>query len=79
MTNKQQKDDYSPDPVHHDKGTKSGEGLEAFRKMLKSTINFEGSDLHVKANTKPRIRVRGVLRSLDTEINSEELCYQIAK
>ena len=47
--------------------------------MLKATINFEASDLHIKAGTKPRIRVRGVLRSLDAELNSEPLCYQIAK
>lgn len=47
--------------------------------MLKATISFEASDLHIKAGTKPRIRVRGVLRSLDTAINSEPLCYQIAK
>ena len=66
-------------PVHHDQGTKPGEGLEAYRKMLKATINFEASDLHIKAGTKPRIRVRGVLRSLDAEVNSEPLCYQIAK
>ena len=25
-------------PVHHDQGTKPGEGLEAYRKMLKATI-----------------------------------------
>ncbi|MDP6693971.1 MAG: hypothetical protein QF444_06545, partial [Phycisphaerales bacterium] len=79
MTHHKHTDEYSSDPVHHDKGTTPGEGVDSFRKMLKSTINFEGSDLHVKAGTKPRIRVRGVLRSLDTEINSEELCYQIAK
>ncbi len=66
-------------PVHHDQGTSPGEGLEAYRKMLKATINFEASDLHIKAGTKPRIRVRGVLRSLDAEVNSEPLCYQIAK
>ncbi|HIO52781.1 MAG TPA: PilT/PilU family type 4a pilus ATPase [Phycisphaerales bacterium] len=47
--------------------------------MLKATIHFEASDLHIKAGTKPRIRVRGVLRSLDAETNSEGLCYQIAK
>lgn len=47
--------------------------------MLKSTIKFEASDLHIKAGTKPRIRVRGVLRSLDAELNSEPLCYQIAR
>lgn len=60
-------------------GTSPGNGVDEFRKMLKATINFEASDLHIKAGTKPRIRVRGVLRSLDTETNSEPLCYQIAK
>ena len=47
--------------------------------MLKSTIKFEASDVHIKAGTKPRIRVRGQLRSLDTDIILEPLCYQIAK
>ncbi len=72
-------EDITTDSVHHDLGTSEGNGVEEFRKMLKSTINFEASDLHIKAGTKPRVRVRGVLRSLDTEINSEPLCYQIAK
>ena len=72
-------EDISPEPLSHDLGTSPGNGLEEFRKMLKATINFEASDLHIKAGTKPRIRVRGVLRSLDTAINSEPLCYQIAK
>lgn len=65
--------------VHNDLGTTPGNGISEFRKMLKATINFEASDLHIKAGTKPRIRVRGVLRSLDAELNTEELCYQIAK
>lgn len=65
--------------VHNDLGTTPGNGITEFRKMLKATINFEASDLHIKAGTKPRIRVRGVLRSLDAELNTEELCYQIAK
>ena len=65
--------------VHGDTGTSSGNGISEFRKMLKATINFEASDLHIKAGTKPRIRVRGVLRSLDAELNTEPLCYQIAK
>jgi len=72
-------DNFSPNPIHHDKGTQAGEGVTEFRKMLKATINFEASDLHIKAGTKPRIRVRGVLRSLDASLNSEPLCYQIAK
>ena len=72
-------EELAPDPVSHDLGTTPGNGVAEFRKMLKATINFEASDLHIKAGTKPRIRVRGVLRSLDAEINSEPLCYQIAK
>jgi twitching motility protein PilT len=71
--------DNAIDFVHHNKGTTPGNGIEEFRKMLKSTIKFEASDLHIKAGTKPRIRVRGVLRSLDAELNSEPLCYQIAR
>jgi twitching motility protein PilT len=72
-------EDLAPDPVSHDLGTTPGNGVQEFRKMLKATISFEASDLHIKAGTKPRIRVRGVLRSLDTATNSEPLCYQIAK
>ena len=72
-------EDLAPYPVSHDLGTTPGNGVQEFRKMLKATISFEASDLHIKAGTKPRIRVRGVLRSLDTDTNSEPLCYQIAK
>ena len=72
-------EDLAPYPVSHDLGTTPGNGVQEFRKMLKATISFEASDLHIKAGTKPRIRVRGVLRSLDTATNSEPLCYQIAK
>ena len=75
-----QSDDNSiANAVHNDLGTTPGNGVSEFRKMLKATISFEASDLHIKAGTKPRIRVRGVLRSLDAEVNSEALCYQIAK
>ena len=77
MSHKEEKN--TPDAVHHDQGTKSGEGLVEFRRMLKAAINFEASDLHIKAGTKPRIRVRGDLRSLDTQLNTEPLCFQIAK
>lgn len=72
-------DTESTNAVHNDLGTSPGNGITEFRKMLKATINFEASDLHIKAGTKPRIRVRGILRSLDAVINNEELCYQIAK
>ena len=72
-------DNDKSNAIHHDLGTTPGDGLTEFRKMLKATIHFEASDLHIKAGTKPRIRVRGVLRSIDAEVNNEELCYQIAK
>ena len=72
-------DNDTANAVHNDLGTSPGNGVTEFRKMLKATIHFEASDLHIKAGTKPRIRVRGVLRSLDAETNSEGLCYQIAK
>jgi len=72
-------EEYTPDAVHHDLGTSPGHGRAEFRKMLKATINYEASDLHIKAGTKPRIRVRGLLRNLDTDVVSEPLCYQIAK
>lgn len=65
--------------VHHDQGTSPGDGASQYRKMLKAAITFEASDLHIKAGAKPRIRVRGVLRSLDAEVTDEPLCYQIAK
>ena len=79
VTTTPSQDAPAADAVHHDMGTTPGAGLEAFRKMLKATIAFEASDLHIKAGTKPRIRVRGSLRSLDAEENSEAICFQIAK
>ena len=75
----QDEEEITPEAVHHDQGTSPGNGLTEFRKMLKAAITFEASDLHIKAGTKPRIRVRGDLRNLDTDINSEPLCFQIAK
>ncbi len=67
------------DTVSHDMGTSAGAGEEAFRRMLKAAISFEASDLHVKAGTRPRIRVRGELRTLDAGENTDAICFQIAK
>ncbi len=67
------------DPVHHDKGTTPGEGKRQFRKYLEATIRHEASDLIVKANLPPRIRVRGSLKSLQTDTCTPDLMFQIAK
>jgi twitching motility protein PilT len=67
------------DPVHHDRGTASGEGARLFRRYLEATIRYEASDLHVKVNRPPRVRVRTRLKSLQTDECSPELMYQIAK
>ncbi len=67
------------DPVHHDGGTASGKGKALFIRCLEATIRFEASDLHLKADLPPRIRVRGSLKSLQTDICTPELMFQIAK
>ncbi len=67
------------DPVHHDKGTSKGEGLTALSRMLDATIRYEASDLIVKVDLPPRIRLRGSLKSLQTDRLSESMMFQIAK
>ena len=67
------------DPVHHDLGTNPGEGRERFTQFLEACIRYEASDLHLKADLPPRIRVRGALKSLQTEQCSKALMFQIAK
>ena len=53
--------------VTHVQGTEAGAGEKVFRKLLKACINYEASDLHVKSDSHPRIRVRGELRTLNTD------------
>ena len=67
------------DTVHHDQGTASGEGKRQFSKYLEATIRHGASDLIVKVDLPPRIRVRGSLKSLQTEICTPDLMFQIAK
>ncbi len=67
------------DPVHHDYGTKPGEGKEVFRRFLDATIRHDASDIHLKVGLPPRIRVRGDLRSLQTETLTIADMFQIAK
>ena len=66
-------------PVHHDKGTKPGDGKKHFEKMLKGCIKFEASDLIVKVDLPPRIRVRGTLRSLQMDNCTPNEMFQVAK
>src|SRR5262245_52454030 len=71
--------ELSCDPVHHDGGTVPGEGKRMLMKYLDATIRYGASDLHVKVNLPPRIRLRGALKNLQTEECSSPLMFQIAK
>lgn len=66
-------------PVHHDRGTTPGEGRTTFRRFLDACIRYEASDLHLKADLPPRIRVRGSLKSLQTDLITAALMFQVAK
>ncbi|MDP7029760.1 MAG: PilT/PilU family type 4a pilus ATPase [Phycisphaerales bacterium] len=65
--------------VHHAEGTEPGQGTKLFRKFLKACITYEASDLHIKADGPPRIRVRGELRPLETDHVTHNESHQIAK
>ncbi len=67
----------APRLVHHATGTKPGEGEKIFRSFLKACISHEASDIHIKGDSVPRIRVRGDLRTLNTELLSREGAHQI--
>lgn len=61
------------------RGTKPGDGRKAWMLWLGATIKFGGSDLIVKSDLKPRIRHRGVLKDLETEVCTPELMFQVAR
>lgn len=65
--------------VDDDRGTTEGEGMRNWRSYLKATIAVEASDLIIKTDLPPRVRVRGTLRDLKTELCSADLMFQIAK
>ena len=65
-------------PVHHDAGTTPGEGLKSWRSWLDACIRFEASDLIVKSDQTPKVRVRGSLKGLQTECPMD-LMFQVAK
>jgi twitching motility protein PilT len=66
-------------PVHHDEGTKPGEGRRMLMKYLEATVRYEASDLIVKVDLPPRIRLRGALKNLQTPECSDQLMFQLAK
>lgn len=61
-----------PDKKHDPHATRFG-------KFLQACIKFEGSDLIVKTGTIPKIRLRGSLKSLDTEMVEHEEFVAIAR
>lgn len=65
--------------VHHDTGTEAGAGEAIFRKYLKACITHGASDLHIKADSPPKIRVRGDLRPLEAPAMKREQCFQIVR
>jgi twitching motility protein PilT len=67
------------DPVHHDKGTVPGEGRRMLMKYLEAAVRYEASDVIVKVDLPPRVRLRGALKNLQTDECSEQLMFQIAK
>jgi twitching motility protein PilT len=71
--------DGMADPVHHDRGTVDGDGERLFRKYLDATIRYGASDLIIKVDLPPRIRVRGALKNLQTDISTIDSMFQIAK
>lgn len=66
-------------PVHHDAGTQVGEGKKFFEKYLSACIKYEASDLHLKAELPPRVRVRTKLKSLQTDPLTPDILFQLAK
>ena len=61
------------------RGTTAGEGKKAWISWLEAIIRVEGSDLIVKSALRPRVRHRGVLKDLDTDMCSPDLMMQLAK
>jgi twitching motility protein PilT len=57
---------------------KSDPHATRFGKFLQACIKFSASDLIIKSDQQPKIRLRGALKPLDTEVVSTEEFWQIA-
>ncbi|MBX3355002.1 MAG: PilT/PilU family type 4a pilus ATPase [Phycisphaeraceae bacterium] len=66
-------------PINVDRGLHPGDGKKAWHTWLAAAIKFGASDLIVKADLRPRIRHRGVLKDLETEVVTRDLMFQVAK
>jgi twitching motility protein PilT len=71
---------YLTSPIKLDRrGMQDGDGMKAWTLWLSAIIKFGGSDLIVKSDLKPRIRHRGVLKDIETDVITQELMFQVAK
>ncbi len=68
---------FVPRLVNHAQGTEPGKGEKIFRKYLQVCITHEASDIHIKGEAIPRIRVRGELRTAGKEAITREQAHQI--
>jgi len=66
-------------PINVDSGLHPGDGKRAWHTWLSAAIKFGASDLIVKPDQRPRIRHRGLLKDLETDVVSRELMFQVAK
>ncbi|NOG54320.1 MAG: PilT/PilU family type 4a pilus ATPase [Planctomycetes bacterium] len=64
---------------HHDFGTEEGEGEVLLRKFLEATIHYGASDLIVKVDAPPKVRLRGTLKPLKVDMVTRDDMFQIAR
>jgi twitching motility protein PilT len=67
-----------PLSINH-RGTTTGQGKKAWTTWLEAIIRVEGSDLIVKSGLRPRVRHRGVLKDLETDVCTSDLMMQVAR
>jgi twitching motility protein PilT len=67
-----------PLSINH-RGTTAGDGKKAWITWLEAIIRVEGSDLIVKSGLRPRVRHRGMLKDLETDLCTPDLMMQVAK
>jgi len=62
----------------HDFGTSGGAGETLLRKFLKATISYQASDLIVKVDAPPKVRLRGELKPLKVDMVTRDDMFQVA-
>lgn len=66
-------------PAHQQYGTEKGLGEKLLRKFLEATIHYGASDLIVKVDASPKVRLRGSLKPLKVDIVTRDDMFQIAR